>query len=107
MPVRAAAALVFDLAKLGAQRRGLSIRGLILAWARFVHNERLLMQRMPVVQCNRLERLGVVRHFDECKTLGAPGVAIRNHARAYDVPGASEELSQIVARDLSIQIPDV
>jgi hypothetical protein len=54
--------------------------------AGFVDIERASVQIGAVESCDRLVRLGAIRHFDECKAARTARIPIGHHADAFHIP---------------------
>jgi hypothetical protein len=61
--------------------------------ASFVDIERASVQIGAVQSCDRLVRLGAIRHFNECKAARTARIPIGHHADAFHVPVRLEKRS--------------
>src|SRR5438067_9463254 len=72
--------------------------------ASFIHVDRSTAQ-LRAVQCrDRFLAVRGVRHFHECESARASGVAISHHRNAIHIAELSEKLTQIVLAGAEVQI---
>src|SRR5206468_9004075 len=73
----------------------------------FVHHERASVHLLLMELADRLRRVLVIHHLDECEAAGPAGGHVPHHPDVVHLPGLAEQLRELLFRRRVGEVPDV